>query len=164
MIWAHYYGEKFNPEAGRQFVSNFRDLVPNYPYMFAEDGKMNMYGRSITYRIAAAVPFPLMGWLNDPSINYGWMRRIASSTLLQFLENPALMEDRVPTLGFYGAFEPAVQIYSCRGSVYWMGKAFLGLLLPADNPFWTAVENNGAWEKEFQPGKVYNKFVRREVA
>lgn len=159
MIWAHYYGEKFNPEDGRQFVSNFRDLVPNYPYMFAEDGKMNMYGRSITYRIAAAVPFPLMGWLNDPSINYGWMRRIASSTLLQFLENPALMEDRVPTLGFYGAFEPAVQIYSCRGSVYWMGKAFLGLLLPADNPFWTAVENNGAWEKEFQPGKVYNKFM-----
>lgn len=159
MIWAHYYGEKFNPEAGRQFVSNFRDLVTNYPYMFAEDGKMNMYGRSITYRIAAAVPFPLMGWLNDPSINYGWMRRIASSTLLQFLENPALMEDRVPTLGFYGAFEPAVQIYSCRGSVYWMGKAFLGLLLPADNPFWTAVENNGAWEKEFQPGKVYNKFM-----
>lgn len=159
MIWAHYYGEKFNPEAGRQFVSNFSDLVPNYPYMFAEDGKMNMYGRSITYRIAAAVPFPLMGWLNDPSINYGWMRRIASSTLLQFLENPALMEDRVPTLGFYGAFEPAVQIYSCRGSVYWMGKAFLGLLLPADNPFWTAVENNGAWEKEFQPGKVYNKFM-----
>ncbi|WP_081743685.1 DUF2264 domain-containing protein [Bacteroides timonensis] len=159
MIWAHYYGEKFNPEAGRQFVSNFRDLVPNYPYMFAEDGKMNMYGRSITYRIAAAVPFPLMGWLNDPSINYGWMRRIASSTLLQFLENPALMEDRVPTLGFYGAFEPAVQIYSCRGSVYWMGKAFLGLLLPADNPFWTAIENNGAWEKELQPGKVYNKFM-----
>ena len=159
MIWAHYYGEKFNPEAGRQFVSNFRDLVPNYPYMFAKDGKMNMYGRSITYRIAAAVPFPLMGWLNDPSIDYGWMRRIASSTLLQFLENPALMEDRVPTLGFYGAFEPAVRIYSCRGSVYWMGKAFLGLLLPADNPFWTAVENNGAWEKELQPGKVYNKFM-----
>ena len=159
MVWAHYYGEKFNPEAGRQFVSNFRDLVPNYPYMFAKDGKMNMYGRSITYRIAAAVPFPLMGWLNDPSIDYGWMRRIASSTLLQFLENPALMEDRVPTLGFYGAFEPAVQIYSCRGSVYWMGKAFLGLLLPADNPFWTAVENNGAWEKELQPGKVYNKFM-----
>ena len=159
MIWAHYYGEKFNPEAGRQFVSNFRNLVPNYPYMFAKDGKMNMYGRSITYRIAAAVPFPLMGWLNDPSIDYGWMRRIASSTLLQFLENPALMEDRVPTLGFYGAFEPAVQIYSCRGSVYWMGKAFLGLLLPADNPFWTAVENNGAWEKELQPGKVYNKFM-----
>lgn len=159
MIWAHYYGEKFNPEAGRRFVSNFRDLVPNYPLMFAADGRMNMYGRSITYRIAAAVPFPLMGWLDDPSINYGWMRRIASSTLLQFLENPEMLEDRVPTLGFYGAFEPAVQIYSCRGSVYWMGKAFLGLLIPADNPFWTAQENNGPWEKELKPDNVYNKFM-----
>lgn len=159
MIWAHYYGDKFNPEAGRRFVNNFRDLVPNYPYMFAKDGRMNMYGRSITYRIATVVPFPLMGWLNDDTINYGWMRRIASSTLLQFLENPSLLEDRVPTLGFYGAFEPAVQIYSCRGSVYWMGKAFLGLLLPADNPFWTATENNGPWEKELEPGKVYNKFM-----
>jgi hypothetical protein len=68
MIWAHYYGEKFNPEAGRQFVSNFRDLVPNYPYMFAEDGKMNMYGRSITYRIAAAVPFPLPPCFNSLKI------------------------------------------------------------------------------------------------
>ncbi|WP_300693350.1 DUF2264 domain-containing protein [uncultured Bacteroides sp.] len=159
MIWAHYYGDKFNPEAGRRFVNNFRDLVPNYPYMFAKDGRMNMYGRSITYRIATVVPFPLMGWLNDDTINYGWMRRIASSTLLQFLENPSLLEDRVPTLGFYGAFEPAVQIYSCRGSVYWMGKAFLGLLLPADNPFWTATENNGPWEKELEPRKVYNKFM-----
>ena len=159
MIWAHYYGDKFNPEAGRRFVNNFRDLVPNYPYMFAKDGRMNMYGRSITYRIATVVPFPLMGWLDDDTINYGWMRRIASSTLLQFLKNPSLLEDRVPTLGFYGAFEPAVQIYSCRGSVYWMGKAFLGLLLPADNPFWTATENNGPWEKELEPGKVYNKFM-----
>jgi len=159
MIWAHYYGDKFNPEAGNKFVSNFRDLVPNYPYMFAQDGKMNMYGRSITYRMAAIVPFPLMGWLNDPSINYGWMRHIASSTMLQFLESPAMLKDRIPTLGFYGAFEPAVQIYSCRGSVFWMGKAFLGLLLPADNPFWTATENNGPWEKELKPGNVYNKFM-----
>ena len=86
------------------------------------------------------------------------MRRIASSTLLQFLQHPALLEDNVPTLGFYGPFEPAVQIYSCHGSVYWCGKAFLALLLPADNPFWTAKENNGPWDKEFKKDKVYNKF------
>ena len=86
------------------------------------------------------------------------MRRIASATLLQFLQNPDFLEDNVPTLGFYGTFAPAVQIYSCRGSVYWCGKAFLSLLLPADNPFWTAVENNGPWEKEFKKDHVYNKF------
>ena len=69
------------------------------------------------------------------------------------------MDQRVPTLGFYGAFEPAVQVYSCRGSVYWMGKVFLGLCLPADTPFWTAVENEGPWEGEFAPGTVVNTFL-----
>jgi hypothetical protein len=39
-----------------------------------------------------------------------------------------------------------------------MGKIFLGLLVPDDNPFWTAKENNGAWETEFEKNKVYNKF------
>ena len=37
-------------------------------------------------------------------------------------------------------------------------KAFLALLLPEDNPFWTAKENNGPWEKEFKKNHVYNKF------
>ena len=159
MIWSHYYGDKFDVVASQRFVRNFRDLVHTYPYMFSRDGQMNMYGRSIPYRFAAVVPFPLMGWLDDPTINYGWMRRIASGTLLQFLQNPDLLKDRIPTLGFYGAFEPAVQIYSCRGSVFWMGKAFLGLLVPEDNPFWTAKENDGAWDTEFKKDHVYNMFM-----
>jgi hypothetical protein len=40
-----------------------------------------------------------------------------------------------------------------------MGKAFLGLLVPEDNPFWTAKENNGPWEKEFKKNQVYNHFM-----
>lgn len=156
-IWAHTYGHLY-PEYAEQFIKNQHDLVDNYPYMFSADGKMNMWGRSIPYRFGAVIPLALLGYTNDSSINYGWMRRIASSTLLQFLQNPDFLEDNVPTLGFYGAFAPAVQIYSCRGSVYWCGKAFLSLLLPADNPFWTAKENNGPWESEFKKNQVYNKF------
>lgn len=156
-IWAHTYG-KFYPEYAEQFKKNQRDLVDNYPYMFSRDGKMNMWGRSIPYRFGAVIPLALLGYENNPEVNYGWMRRIASSTLLQFLQNPDFLEDNVPTLGFYGAFEPAVQIYSCRGSVYWCGKAFLSLLLPEDNIFWTAKENNGPWEKQLKKHQVYNKF------
>lgn len=47
--------------------------------------------------------------MNDDSVNYGHLRRIASGTLLQFLQNPNLLADGVPTLGFYGAFEPAIK-------------------------------------------------------
>ena len=156
-IWAQMYGH-FYPEYAAQFMKNQHDLADNYPYMFSAEGKMNMWGRSIPYRFGAVVPLALLGYEKAPDINYGWMRRIASATLLQFLQNPDFLEDNVPTLGFYGTFAPAVQIYSCRGSVYWCGKAFLSLLLPADNPFWTAVENNGPWEKEFKKDHVYNKF------
>ncbi len=156
-IWAQLYGH-FYPDYAAQFMKNQHDLIDNYPYMFSADGRMNMWGRSIPYRFGAVIPLALLGYTKDDSINYGWMRRIASSTLLQFLQHPDFLEDNVPTLGFYGPFAPAVQIYSCRGSVYWCGKAFLALLLPADNPFWTATENNGPWEKEFRKGHVYNKF------
>jgi len=157
-VWSLVYGDKHYPEYAAKFHENFKPLKDNYPYLFDRDGHMIMWGRSISYRFGAAVPFPLMGIENDPSTNYGWMRRIASSTMLQFLQNPEYLKDRVPTLGFYGPFEPAVQSYSCRGSVYWSAKLFLGLLVPENNPFWTATENNGAWTKELADGKVHNKF------
>ncbi|WP_258105333.1 DUF2264 domain-containing protein [Marinoscillum sp. MHG1-6] len=157
IIWAEYFGKENYPDIAGQFVSNFKDLEGNYPYLFSEDGKMIMWGRSISYRFASISPLPFTG-LQGESFNYGWMRRISSGVLLQFLQNPSFLKDDVPTLGFYGHYEPAVQIYSCRGSVYWMGKAFLGLLIQQDNPFWTSIENNGPWESDFESDQVYNHF------
>ena len=86
--------------------------------MFARDGKMNMWGRSVCYRFASVTPLPLLEWAGIEGVNYGWLRRIASATLLQFVQHPDFLENGVPTMGFYGPFAPCVQIYSCRGSVY----------------------------------------------
>ncbi|PXY46441.1 DUF2264 domain-containing protein [Flavobacterium hydrophilum] len=157
-IWAEFFGKKHYPEIAAKFASNFSDLKYNYPFLFSRDGEMIMWGRSISYRTGAVVPFPLMGFHNDPNINYGWMRRISSGVMKQFLTHPDFIKDKVPTLGFYGEFEPAVQNYSCRGSVYWMGKIFLGLLVPDNNPFWNAKENNGDWDTKFKKDEVYNKY------
>ena len=157
-MWASVYGNTHYPEIAKAFKTNFQDLVYHYPYMFSEDGQMIMFGRSISYRIASMSPFPFAGTLDDDTINLGWLRRISSGVLLQFLKNPEFLKDRIPTLGFYDHFEPAVQNYSTRGSVFWMGKAFLGLLLPEDNAFWTATENEGPWASRFEDDAVYNKF------
>jgi hypothetical protein len=157
-LWSEYFGNKYYPEYATKFRNNFKDLNSNYPLMFSRNGKMIMFGRSISYRIASIAAFPFMGLENDPTVNNGWLRRISSGVLKQFMEHPEFMKDNVPTLGFYGSFEPAVQVYSCRGSVYWMGKAFLGLLLPDNNPFWTAKENEGDWETKFKKDQVYNTF------
>lgn len=157
-LWSHFYGRQYAPQYARQFAAHLTDCRDNYPYMFGRSGEMIMWGRSMSYRFGAVAPFPLMGLTPDPATNYGWLRRISSGVLLQFLQQPELLRDRVPTLGFYGPFEPVVQAYSCRGSVFWMGKAFLGLLVPASSPFWTATENEGPWTKELAPGTVTNRF------
>jgi len=157
-LWSEYYGRQHYPAIAAQLNDNFAPLKDTYPYQFGRSGELLMWGRSITYRFAAVVPFPLMGLQPAAGTNFGWMRRIASGAMLQFLQNPDFLQDNVPTLGFYGPFDPAVQAYSCRGSVYWLSKAFLGLLVPADNPFWTATENEGPWASEFKPNTVVNKF------
>lgn len=158
MVWSEFFGKEYYPKYASKFQENFKNVKSNYPFMFGKDGKMIMWGRSISYRIGAIVPFPLMGFEDDSNTNFGWMRRISSSVIKQFLQHPDFLKDNIPTLGFYGEFEPAVQNYSCRGSVFWMGKAFLGLLVPDENPFWKAIENNGVWETEFKKDNVYNKF------
>ncbi|WP_207493820.1 DUF2264 domain-containing protein [Aridibaculum aurantiacum] len=157
-LWAKLIGEKYYPEHAAKFMANYQPVKDNYPYMFGRIGEMIMWGRSMPYRFASVIPHALVGLINDASANYGWMRRIASGSLLQFLTDPNFLEDNIPTLGFYGSFEPAVQPYSCRGSVFWMGKAFFALMLDENNPFWTAKENEGAWKTELAKGKVYNKF------
>ncbi len=158
MLWADFYGKEHYPEFAKKFTSNFSKLKNNYPYMFSRKGEMIMWGRSISYRFGAVSPFPMMGLENDKDTNYGWMRRIASGSLLQFLQNPNFLEDEIPTLGFYGHFDEAVQSYSCRGSVFWCGKAFLGLVIPENNTFWQATENEGAWENELKMNTVSNKY------
>ena len=158
-LWAESYGKTSYPAEAKEFMTHLRDIPNQYPYMFGRDGHMQMWGRSITYRMGAAVPLALTGLLKDDAIDYGWMRRICSGALLQFLQHPDfLAEDGLPNLGFYGHFEPCLQHYSCRGSVFWMAKLFLALYMPADNPFWTAKETEGAWA-QMKKGVPHNTYA-----
>lgn len=160
-LWVESYGKKYYPEESKLIMTHLRDIPTQYPYMFGRDGKMQMWGRSITYRMGAAIPLALTGLLHDQTIDYGWMRRICSGALLQFLMNPDFMaEDGLPNLGFYGHFENCLQHYSCRGSVFWMAKIFLSLYLPGDNPYWTATETEGEW-KNMPSGKPFNTYSEK---
>ncbi len=159
-LWAESFGKKYYPTEAAQFLKNLSEITTQYPYMFGRDGKMQMWGRSITYRMGAAIPLALTGLLHSSDIDYGWMRRICSGAILQFLQNPNFIaEDGLPNLGFYDHFEDCLQGYSCRGSVFWMAKIFLALYMPADNPFWTTPETEGAWTKmkKKAPFNVYSE-------
>ncbi len=161
-VWSQLFGKKYYPEIAEKFKDNFLPMAENYPYMFSEDGKMIMWGRSITYRFASVSPFPLLGFYEDnlPNANWGGFRQTSSSVLLQFLQHPKFMKDQIPTLGFYGVFDPSTQPYSCRGSVFWMAKSFLSLLSPEDSKFWSEKENNGVWENELKNTTTTNRFYK----
>lgn len=145
-IWNEWYGYENEPYIAQRFEEISNKLMETYADFFDRDGFTIMWGRSNIYRNAATSPFDANMILKHPTVNPGLARRIASGSLLQFLTRDDFLCDGVPSLGFYGQFSPLVQPYSCAESPLWLGKAFLCLTLPADNPFWTEKENNGSWE------------------
>lgn len=145
-IWNEWYGYEHEPYIAEMFEHNSNKLMETYGDFFDRDGHTNMWGRSNVYRNAATSPFDGNFLLKHPLADPGLSRRIASGSLLQFMTRDDFLKNGIPTMGFYGQFTPLVQGYSCAESVFWLGKAFLCLHLPADHPFWTEKENNGSWK------------------
>ncbi len=151
-LWNVWYGYEHMPAIAAQYERISNDLMQTYPHMFDRDGFTNMWGRSCIYRFAAVSAFDGNLLLKRTSVDPGEARRIASGSLLQFLTRDDFLANDIPSLGFYGQYVPLVQGYSCAESPFWLGKAFLCLHLPADHPFWTAVEQEGIWSELGQDG------------
>ena len=73
-------------------------------------------------------------------LNPGRTRRLASGVLRHFVDHGSVDERGLLPLGWHRTFPAMRQSYSGPGSPYWAAKGFAGLVLPADDPVWTAVE------------------------
>ncbi|MEU6881332.1 DUF2264 domain-containing protein [Streptomyces sp. NPDC046712] len=123
-----------------RYGPRLRRQLDDHVHLFDADGAPLPYGRSLTYRFAAAAA-PWLGALTGHTpLTPGATRRLASGTVRYFLDRGATDERGLLTLGWHGPYEPAVQSYSGPASPYWAAKGFLGLLLPADHPAWTDPE------------------------
>lgn len=120
--------------------SRLRRFLSDFVLFFGADGPPMHQGRSLIYRFAA-VAAPWLGALVQATpLSPGATRRLASGSLRHFIEHGFTNQHGIATLGWYHAYPPMVQRYSGPGSPYWLAKGFAGLLLPADHPCWTAVE------------------------
>ena len=122
------------------FRSRLADFLDDYVALIGADGMPVLQGRSLIYRFATAAPLwmgALSGAARQPP---GLLRRAASGELRAFVERGAIGERGLLTMGLFGEWPAMAQSYSGAGSPYWASKGFLGLLLPADHPVWTAVE------------------------
>jgi hypothetical protein len=131
-VWRDRFGERIH-RASQEF---FR----SYPYLFGRDGGPVAWGRSTSYRFGILAP---IGWsvLNgDCPLPPGEARRLASGALRYFWERGALSENGLLEPGFLGPNSVVAESYLNRGGPYWAAHGLSVLLVPADDPFWTAVE------------------------
>ena len=145
-IWNRAFGDEHYPEIAAVLEKSFQELYETYPLFFGRDGYINMWARSICYRLWISGGFPASFMLKEGSpLDPGWARRLCSGSLLQFVTREDFFENDIPSLGFYGHREFAIQNYSCPASPFIMFLPFIALALPEDSPFWTAKENDGMW-------------------
>ncbi len=146
--WAmHLYPQVWTEmAAGRPEADAFADVSRDRLARFLDDavrlvgadGAPLVQGRSLVYRFATAAPF----WLGARAGvgSPGLLRRAASGTVRYFVDQGAVGADGLLSIGWFGPWRPMAQSYSGPGSPYWASKGLLGLVLPADHPVWTAVE------------------------
>ncbi|MGD0037027.1 MAG: DUF2264 domain-containing protein [Bacteroidota bacterium] len=146
-VWCRAFGDEHYPEIARTLEKSAHELMKTYSNFFARNGFINMWARSICYRLWISGGFPIAFMLKPSSpLDPGWARRLCSGSLLQFVTREDFYENDIPSLGFYEHREYMLQSYSCSASPFIMFMPFLSLALPEDSPFWTAKENEGIWE------------------
>ncbi|MFE4195618.1 DUF2264 domain-containing protein [Paenarthrobacter sp. NPDC056912] len=141
ILWAEFAADR-HPEADARLDTcrtRLAAFLEDHATFFGSNGAPVFQGRSLIYRYAAVAPLFMGEAICATSLNPGQTRRMASGAAKYFLDGGAYHRG-LPTLGWLGAFEPMTQEYSGPASPYWTSKAFVGLLLPADHPVWTAVE------------------------
>lgn len=140
VLWARIAGTRADLATVTRHRARLREFVAVHQHFFGSDGAPVHQGRSLTYRFAATAPL-WAGVLADATpLPPGRTRRLASGALKHFAERDVPDQRGLLSLGWYRPFLPVTQRYSGPASPYWASKAFLGLLLPADHPVWTAPE------------------------
>lgn len=139
VLWERMGGAARDPARCARFRARLRAFLADFAHLFGGDGAPLLQGRSAIYRFAAAAA-PWAGALAGATpLAPGATRRLASGALRHFLARGAV-RDGVLTMGWHDEFLPLAQSYSGPASPYWASKGFLGLLLPPDDPVWTAPE------------------------
>ncbi len=140
LLWARIAGERADPGRVAAYRDRLHRFLAGYRHFFGADGAPVHQGRSLTYRYAAVAPVWMGALAEATPLAPGLTRRLASGAVRHFTDRGVPDGRGLLTLGWYEPFPHTVQHYSGPASPYWAAKAFLGLLLPPQDPVWTAPE------------------------
>ncbi len=137
----HYrYTGKWQQKFGNSIRETTSKFMEHFPWFFGANGSPMPFGRSLTYRLAAACPVGYAEAAGLATLDPGLERRIASGALKYFWEGGMLSPNGLVQPGWLGANAIVAEDYCHRGAPYWVSVGFSPLLLPEDHPFWTSRE------------------------
>lgn len=118
----------------QEYLRRTEEFLPFYMHLFDTTGANVLYGRSLSYRFAAAAIFPLAA-MAGCQFDYGAGKRILFQNIRYYLSD-GKTDDRILAPGIMYSNQMVVEDYISDGAPYWCAKAFLALLMPAEHPFW----------------------------
>jgi hypothetical protein len=141
LYWREIIGARY-PEWNRRLEDRVRLLMRHAPELFSANGAHAMMGVSLVYRFAAVTALVLAYrqglWPHSP----GMLRSLVRRNLRFFFDNGAFdstqgkLRENISPLGT----PEFAESYIDNGHPYWGMQAFAFLLIPRQDPFWTAPE------------------------
>ncbi|WP_345710294.1 DUF2264 domain-containing protein, partial [Kineococcus glutinatus] len=130
-------------------AARLRAYLEQAQHLVGPGGAPVLQGRSATYRFALLAPFWAGALAGATPLAPGQTRALTAAVLEHFLSRGAVDARGLLSVGWHRGFSALRQLYTGAGSPYWASKAFLGLLLPARHPVWSAdPEPPPAWRRE----------------
>jgi len=141
----HFYGLLYamlagdtDPDRAQVFRDRAAAFARDYAAWFGSDGAALPFGRSLTYRFVSACFWPMLALARVEGVDWGLAKGLYLRTLDWWSRQPILTDGGRLTIGFGYPNANLAEGYNAHGSPYWSFKAFAGLALPADHPFWAA--------------------------
>lgn len=143
----HYYGLFFaktmfdvDPVRARSYRERARLFAAQYLPWFASDGSMVPYGRSLTYRFAAASFFSALAFSGEDVLPLSAVKGLILRHARYWFSKPIFDHEGLLSIGYGYPNLLMAEQYNAPGSPYWSLKFFLPLAIPAGDPFWISEE------------------------
>lgn len=146
--WAFHYYSLIISECCREELPNRADVyrdravlfAKDYIYWFAGDGSALPFGRSLTYRYAAAGFWGALAFANCEALPWGVIKGIYLRHMRWWFRKPFFSETGLQSVGYCYPNLHMAERYNSPNSPLWALKAFIPLAISEYHPFWKAEE------------------------
>lgn len=136
LIYARLAGET-DPGRAQRFRERAAVAATDLAHWYDDDGATLPYGRSLTYRFAAAAFWGALAFADVEALPWPQVRGLYTRQL-EWWRGRDVDDRGVLPIGYGYPNQLMAETYNSPGSPYWAAKAFLPLAVGDEHPFWAS--------------------------